>query len=148
MVVDGNCTLTDLTAEINGTNTSLTQSVQDIEIKYDTTTDKPMYRERGADTWLPFSGYEVIYGAVSNSTPFTYTIQSDCTCDAMVMYYDYRYVPVLTINNVAQTLTNKTPTATSDSVVMSSGKLSLNSGDIVKFTIPTTNAMAVMLLLS
>ena len=37
-------------------STNLTQSLQDIELKYDTVTDKPMYRERGADTWLPFSG--------------------------------------------------------------------------------------------
>ena len=37
-------------------NTNLTQSLVDIELKYDSTTDKPMYRERGADTWLPFSG--------------------------------------------------------------------------------------------
>lgn len=36
-------------------NTNLTQSLVDIELKYDSTTDKPMYRERGADTWLPFS---------------------------------------------------------------------------------------------
>ena len=35
-------------------NTNLTQSLVDIELKYDSTTDKPMYRERGADTWLPF----------------------------------------------------------------------------------------------
>lgn len=34
--------------------TNLTQSLVDIELKYDSTTDKPMYRERGADTWLPF----------------------------------------------------------------------------------------------
>ena len=52
LVLNGNVTKTNQRA----LNTSLTQSVQDIEIKYDTTTDKPMYRERGADTWLPFSG--------------------------------------------------------------------------------------------
>ena len=41
-------------------NTNLTQSLVDIELKYDTTTDKPMYRKRGADTWLPFkSGLSV-----------------------------------------------------------------------------------------
>lgn len=30
------------------------QSLVDIQLKYDTTSDKPMYRERGADTWVPF----------------------------------------------------------------------------------------------
>ena len=66
LTVGGNIEATNNRALI----TNLTQSLIDIEFKYDSVTDKPMYRERGADTWLPFKSAEPItikIGVLQNS---------------------------------------------------------------------------------
>ena len=38
------------------TNSKITDALQDIDLRYDPTTQEPQWKRRGADTWNPFSG--------------------------------------------------------------------------------------------
>lgn len=42
-----------------GVNDSLLTNLDDISVRYNDTTAKPEYKQRGADTWLPFSGGKI-----------------------------------------------------------------------------------------
>lgn len=61
--------------EISALNTNFTQSLQDIDIKFDVTSGKPMYRQHGIGDFVNFSGgldnLEVI--ASGNATSYAHT---------------------------------------------------------------------------
>lgn len=55
LVVGTNINPCTVGSELTGVNASLTENLNDISLRYNTTSSRPEWKERGADTWNPFS---------------------------------------------------------------------------------------------